>query len=179
MQGHPLFTAVIAVVAQAVALTSLQASGITAADSTGYKTGLVPEAVYKSVDSTGKITYSARRSAEAVSSQKIRLEPPPSADAIHQNRQRYQKLSEGAVALEEARLKRQAEREDEERKRLERLALLRSARPQVIEKTVIVGFNPFWRRYPRGHHVQTPSAHSPRPASRPQHRRTGKFGGIW
>jgi hypothetical protein len=179
MQGHPLFIAIIAAVAQAVAVPSLQASGMMAADSAGYKTGHVPEAVYKSVDSTGKITYSARRSAEAVSSEKIRLKPPPSADSIKENRQRYEKLSVGVVTLEQARLKRQAEREDEERKRLERLALLRSARPQVIEKTVVVGWNPFWHRYPRGHHYHTSSAHPPRPAGRPQHPTTGKFGGIW
>lgn len=179
MTGHSLFTAIIAAVAQAVAVPALQATGTIASYSAEYRPAQSAQVVYKSVDSNGKITYSARRSVDAVSSKKITLKQAPSTDTIDHRRQRYAKLSEGAAALAQARLKRQAEREAEEMKRLERLALLRSVRPQIIEKKVVVGWNPLWHRYPVGHHRPPYGKHPPHPAGRPHHRTTHKFGGLW
>ncbi|MBT8128575.1 MAG: hypothetical protein KJP10_01205 [Gammaproteobacteria bacterium] len=179
MPYRSLFTAIIVAVAQAFAVPALYATGVMAGYSADYRAGYSPEVVYKSVDSNGKISYSSRRSADAVSSEKIMLKQSPSADTIDATQQRYEKLSEGAAALAEARLKRQAEREAEERKRLERLALLRSARPQIIEKTIVVGWNPFWRRYPGGHHRHASKKHPSHTAGRPHQRTFHKSGGSW
>jgi hypothetical protein len=109
----------------------------------------------------------------------MRLKQSPSADTIDDNRKRYEKLSEGAATLAEARLKRQAEREAEQVKRLERLALIRSARPQIIEKKVVVGWNPLWHLYPGSHHRHTSKKHPSHPAGRPHQRAFHKFGGSW
>lgn len=179
MPGRHLLIAIITAVAQAVAVPALQAAGTMASYSVEYRPGHSTQVVYKSIDSTGKISYSARRSSDAVSSEKITLKQAPSTDTIDQSRQRYVKLSEGATALAQARLKRQAEREAEERNRLERLALLRSARPQVIEKKVVIGWNPLWHHYPGGHHHHASRKHPSRPAGNPDHRTTHKFGGLW
>lgn len=179
MSGRSVFTAIILSVAQAVVVPSLHATGAMGTYSAEYNAGHAPQVVYKSVDSNGKITYSARRSAEAVSSVEMRLKPAPSTDTIDDSRQRYEKLSEGAATLAQARLKRQAEREAEQMKRLERLALVRSARPQVIEKKVIVGWKPLWHPYPGSHHRHTSKKHPSHPAGRPHHRTTHKFGGLW
>lgn len=179
MRCHSLFTASIVAVAQAVAIPALHATDARAGYSTDYRVGHTPEVVYKSVDSNGKISYSSRRSADAVSSVRIMLKKSPSADTIDDTRQRHEKLSEGAAVMAEARLKRQAEREAEERKRLERLALLRSARPQIIEKTIVVGWNPLWRGYPGGHHRHTSKKHPSHPSGRPHRRSYHKSGGSW
>ena len=179
MPGRSLFTAVVVAIAQAVVVPALQATDATGPYSTEYNAEHAPPVIYKSVDSNGKITYSARRSADAVSSVKMRLKQSPSADTIDDNRQRYEKLSEGAARLAQARLKRQALREAEEMKRLERLALLKSTRPQVIEKKVVVGWYPRWHRYPGGHHHLASNTHPSHPAGRPHQRAFHKFGGTW
>ena len=178
MPGRHLLIAIITTVAQAVAIPALQAAGTKASYSVEYGPDHTTRVVYKSIDSAGKITYSARRSSDAVSSEKMTLKQAPSTDTIDQSRLRYEKLSEGASALAQARLKRQAEREAEERKRLERLALLRSVRPQVIEKKVVIGWNPLWHHYPGGRHHHASRKHPSRAAGNPDHRTTHQFG-LW
>ena len=179
MSGRSLLIATITTVAQAMAAPALQAEGTRAIYSAEYDPDHTTQVVYKSIDSSGKITYSTRRSPDAVRCEKITLKQAPSTGTIDQSRQRYEKLSEGAAALAQARLKRQAEREAEERKRLERLALLRSARPQVIEKKVVIGWNPLWHHYPGVHHRHASRKHPSRPTGNTGYRTTHKFGGLW
>jgi hypothetical protein len=120
----------------------------------GYMTvysGDSPLSVYKSVDSSGKVTYSSVRPRGGVTFEKIRLEPGPSAEHIDQSRQRHEKIMATALELAATREQREAEREDEAMKRLERLALQRSIRPKVYERRVYVGWSPFWKPYPSVH----------------------------
>jgi hypothetical protein len=135
---------------------------------TGYMTvysGDTPLSVYKSVDSSGKVTYSSARPRSAIAFEKIRLEPGPSAEYIDQTRQRHEKIMATASELAATREQREAEREEEEIKRLERLALQRSIRPKVYERRVYVGWSPFWRPYPPVHHDRK----YPYPLSQPSH----------
>jgi hypothetical protein len=146
---------------------------------TGYMTvysGDATLSVYKSVDSSGKVTYSSVRPRSAVAFEQIRLEPGPSAEYIDQTRQRHEKIMATARELAATRERREAEREEEEMKRLERLALQRSIRPKVYERRVYVGWNPFWRPYPPVHRGRK----YPYPLSQPSHplRNPGLSGGI-
>ena len=125
----------------------------------------LPEAVYKSVDGRGRVTYSRNRPEDTVMIEEITIEPGPPAEYIEDSRQRYGKLRKAAAELAEYREKRLAEREEEEKKRLERLALQRSARPQVYERRVYVGWNPLWWSYPHKVHHRVPYKR----ASHPQH----------
>ncbi len=137
---------------------------------TGYMTvysGDAPVPVYKSVDSSGKVSYSSARPRNAVALEQIRLEPGPSAESIDQARQRHEKIMATARELAATREQREAEREEEEMKRLERLALQRSIRPKVYERRIYVGWNSIWKPYPsvqRGHKY-------PYPLSQPSHPR--------
>jgi hypothetical protein len=174
MAVRTLLTAFMVVVAQALTVLVLKTASATEGYTTVYSPQHRPTIIYKSVDSGGKISYSVRPPGDTVSTEKITLKPDPSADYIENNRQRREKISETAALLAEARQKRQADREAEEKKRLERLALLRSARPRVTEHKVYVGWNPLWRSYPHPHYHRYPGqspSHRPHPHGR-THART-------
>jgi hypothetical protein len=155
--------------ASMLATVLMVASGLVHA--TGYMTavaGDTPRSVYKSVDSSGKVTYSSVRLPGAVAFEKIKLEPGPSAAYIDKTRQRHEKIMATARELAETREQREARREQEEMKRLERLALQRSIRPQVYERTVYVGWRPYWRPYPAvDHYRKYPFSQPSYPVSRP------------
>ena len=125
----------------------LYASGTTAYV-TQYRYGNSPEAVYKSVDESGKVTYSAVRPVSPRTIEKIAIEPGPVKESVEAALQRHRQISDAALELSKARQRRQAEREDEEKKRLERLALLNSAKPRIQQRTVYVSWNPLWHYYP-------------------------------
>lgn len=152
----------------------LYASGYMASYSTEYGSGYTPEAVYKSVDSAGKVTYSTSWPEDTVAIEEVAIKPGPSEEYAGATRERHEKISETALALTQAREKREADREQDERKRLEKLALKRSARPQVYERTVYVGWNPLWRPHPPVAHY---GKHSHKYPSRPV-RKPGLSRGI-
>ncbi len=150
------------------ALQPLYASGYMTTYATEYASGCIPKAVYKSVDSTGKVTYSTTWPRDTVAIEEIAIKSGPSAGYIEETRQRHEKISEAVLELTEAREKRETAREAEENKRLERLALQRSARPQVYERKVYIGWNPLWRSYPPvGHYGKYPHKHPSQPVHRP------------
>ncbi len=123
-----------------------------------------PAVVYRSIDDTGRVSYSTALPGDSVSVRKIAIEPGPADETIEHNRQRYDRIREVSLELAKAREQRQAEREEKERKRLEWLALQRSASPPVYERTVYVGWRPLWRHYPGGHYLKWPQR--PQSASR-------------
>ena len=135
-----------------------------AQDSTTYLTEFkadIPVAVYKSVDAAGRITYSTDWPDDTVSIEEIPIAPGPSDQRIEANRQRGGQLRQAALGLSKAREQRLAEREEKEKKRLERLALQRSARPPVCERPVYVGWHPRWWVYPHaGWHRAWPHGHA-------------------
>jgi len=150
------------------ALLPLYASGYNASYTTEYGAGYTPEAVYKSVDSTGKVTYSTSWPDDTVAIEEVAIKPGPAEEYVEDTRQRHEKIREAALALTEARVKREADREEKEKKRLEKLALQRSARPQVYERKVYVGWNPLWRwRHPAAHYRKYHDKFPSRPLRKP------------
>jgi hypothetical protein len=130
--------------------------------------GYLSRSVYKSVDSSGKVTYSSVRPDGAVVIEKIRIEAGPPTEYIAETRERHEKITEIANELAEARETRKTEREEEEIRRLERLALQQAVKPRVIERKVYVGWRPLWWPLPPIEHYhyypgQQPSspAHHP------------------
>jgi hypothetical protein len=120
-------------------------------DTAGYVTEFnkeSPAAVYRSIDGAGRVTYSMARPNDSVAVRKIAIEPGPAGETIEDNRQRYDRIRKTSLELAKAREQRQAEREEKERKRLEWLALQRSASPPAYERTVYVGWRPLWWHYP-------------------------------
>jgi len=150
------------------AVQSLNASGYKALYATEYGSGYAPAVVYKSVDSTGKVTYSTTWPEDTVAIEEVAIKPGPSDEYVEDTRHRHEKIRETAQALTEAREKRAAKREEEEKKRLENLALRRSARPQVYERKVYVGWNPLWRLHPPvAHYGKYPHKYPSHPLRRP------------
>jgi hypothetical protein len=135
---------------------------------TAYSANLKPGTVYKSVDASGNVTYSSARPQDSIAVEKITLQPGPSEEYIQKTRRRHERIMDAANELADAREQRQTEREEEEMKRLERLALQRSARPPVYERRVYVGWSPFWRPYPPvDHYPRYPRKYPSHPIHRP------------
>lgn len=150
------------------AVEPLFASGYMTSYATEYPSGYTPKAVYKSVDSTGKITYSTIWPTDTVAIDEIAIKPGPAAEYVEDSRQRLEKIRETALELTKAREKRAADREQAEKERLERLALQTSARPQVYERIVYVGWSPHWRLYPPiGHYGEHHHKYPSHPAHKP------------
>ncbi len=109
-----------------------------------------PLAVYKSTDSRGQVTYTSIRPQDSVVIEEVAILPQPSEMNMDSARARFEKIRDTAQVLQEAREQRQADREEAERRRLERLALQARARPQVYERRIYVSGYPLWWPYPPG-----------------------------
>ena len=130
--------------------------------------GYLSRSVYKSVDSSGKVTYSSARPHGSVVIEKIRIEAGPPDEYIAETRERHEKITEIANQLTEARERRKSEREEEEIRRLEHLALQQAAKPQVVERRVYVGWRPlWWSSPPLDHYRKYPHQYSPSPIHPP------------
>ena len=140
----------------------IAAAGYTSTYTTEFTRDL-PDAVYKSVDGRGRVTYSSNWPKDTVGIEEIAIGTGPPGQYIEASRRRYEQISKAAQTLANAREKRQAEREEEEKKRLERLALQKSARPQVYERRVYVGWNPLWWSLPHSGRYHAPHRHSSHP----------------
>ena len=116
----------------------------------------LPTTVYKTIDSAGKVSYSSNWPADTVSVEAIPIGPAPTEAVRQELRERYDRIRRTARDLSDAREQRLAEREEQEKKRLQRLALQRAAQPQVYEKRIYVGWRPLWWPSPHAgrHHGQ-------------------------
>ncbi len=110
-----------------------------------------PAPVYKFTDSDGQVTYSSTAPKNWIRIEKIIITSPPSDQYAKDARQRHDKLKSSAEELAEARQQREAIREKEEKKRLEKLALINQSKPQqVYERNVYSDYPypyPLWGRY--------------------------------
>ena len=88
--------------------------------------------VYKFTSSDGQITYSSSVPKDWVQIEKITITSPPSDQYAKDTRQRHDKLKISAEELAGARQQREAIREEEEKKRLEKLALINQSKPQQV-----------------------------------------------
>mgnify|MGYP001815000668 FL=1 len=64
------------------------------------------ETIYKSVDETGKVTYSTTPPEDSESATQVDIAPPPSEERIKAAQQRHQRNMEAAGVLDENRKKR-------------------------------------------------------------------------
>jgi len=120
--------------------------------------------IYKFTDSDGQITYSTAVPNDFIQVEKITIALPPPDNYAKDTRQRFDKLKITAEELGEAPEQREAIREKEEIKRLERLALINRSKPQpVYEKNLYVSY-PYrlWKTYRHGgQHTPRRPAHLP------------------
>ena len=120
--------------------------------------------IYKYTDRNGKTTYSSSVKNDYVDVKEIAIALPPSAKYAEEARLRSLKFEKVADELGLAREKREALREEKEKKRLERLALINQSKPTVYEQNIYVRY-PYrlWSTYRYGGHhndnkpVQRPS----------------------
>ena len=102
-----------------------------------------------------KFTYSYSIPHDAVDAEEVDLVPGPSRSSVEDHLRQQERIAETAQALDEARRRREAAREEAEKKRLERLALLNQARrPRSdYERNIFIGrpWKPWWGR-PGRHH---------------------------
>jgi len=99
--------------------------------------------VYKFTGSDGQITYSSSAPVDWVKIEKITITSPPSDQYAKDTRQRHDKLKSSAEELAKARLEREAIREEEEKKRLEKLALLNQSKPQQFYGRNVYNDDPY------------------------------------
>ena len=119
--------------------------------------------VYKYTDQNGKTTYSSAVKNDYVDVKEISIALPPPAEHAEKARLRSLKFEKVAEELGLAREKREALREEKEKKRLERLVLINQSRPYVYERNIYVSY-PYrlWKTYPNaGHHHGNKPVHHP------------------
>jgi hypothetical protein len=119
--------------------------------------------IYKYTDRDGKTTYSSSVKNDYVDVKEIAIALPPPARYAEEARLRSLKFEKVAEELGLAREKREALREEKEKKRLERLALINQSKPYVYERNVYVSY-PYrlWKTYPNaGHHHGNKPVHLP------------------
>jgi len=122
--------------------------------------GQVP--VYKFIDSKGNITYSESGSANFVQIEKIAISAPPSQQQLEESKQRLVEMKMAVDEFNDARVERDAIREQNTLKRLQRLALINQAKPPVVTREFIYPAYPYRFKRKHGH-----SGHHGRPAYHP------------
>lgn len=144
-------------------MPAVQAAGQSPTYPTAFRNGF-PQAVYKSVDGSGRVTYSSTWSRESVKIDEVAIRPGPSQANRDQARERHEKIRDSALELQQAREQRQAERDEAEKRRLERLALQASARPQVYERRIVAGWFPVgWPHLHGRYHHKRPHGQGSHP----------------
>ncbi len=70
---------------------------------------LIAEPIYKSIDENGKVTYSSTPASNNITSKRVAIPPPPSAQTKEEARTRHQKNLRTTQLLEKNRLNRKKE----------------------------------------------------------------------
>ncbi len=126
--------------------------------------------VYKFTDSKGKVTYSTSASTDFIQVEEVAIIAPPSAQQLDASKRRFEEMKTAVDEFDVARAEREAIRENNEIKRLQRLALINQAKPPVVTREFIYPAYPYrLTRNHRGHHgipTHQPSR-SPRSTSLP------------
>jgi hypothetical protein len=125
------------------------------------------DAIYKSVDSAGNVTYSSTPP-EGVKSQRLDVSPPPTEEETRQAKQRVKQAEEQVGEMENIRLEQQAK---EQARAAEEARQRQAQQPVVIPQPVYV---PQQGYYPP---VQArPPANRPTPLPSPPPSRPGALG---
>jgi len=120
--------------------------------SNGYAT--VP--VYKFIDSEGRVSYSTSSSTDFIQAEEITIITPPSSQQLEASNQRLEEMKAAVEQFDVARAEREAIREQNEIKRLQRLALINQARSPVVTREFIYPAYPYRPRKKRGGHHDIP-----------------------
>lgn len=118
--------------------------------STSFNQAEQPAQIYKFTDFNGRITYSTNIPDDASQVEEVSISTPPSGRYVKETRERADKLKVTADQLVEAREKREAIRAEEEKKRLEKLALLNQIKPPPVKERIVYVVNP--HRFLHPHH---------------------------
>jgi len=109
--------------------------------------------VYKLTDSKGKVSYSTSASTDFIQVEKIAIAAPPSSQQLSASKQRIDEMKTAVDKFDVARAEREAIREQNELKRLQRLALINQAKPPVVTREFIYPAYPYRvKRKQRGHY---------------------------
>lgn len=104
--------------------------------------------IYKTIDASGKVSYSEDMTYDSIIIEEIVIAPAPQKRDIENYKARLDRIREITEDLTEAREKREAKREAAENERLERLALIRAANQSTYERKVYASY-PLWRPFPQ------------------------------
>jgi hypothetical protein len=109
--------------------------------------------IYKYTDRNGKTTYSSSVKNDYIDVKEIAIALPPPAEYAEEARLRSLKFEKVAEELGLAREKREALREENKKKRLDRLALNTQSKSTVYEQNIYVRY-PYrlWSTYRHGGH---------------------------
>ena len=120
--------------------------------------GLVP--VYKFTDSKGKVTYSTSSPTDFIQAEQVTIIAPPSPQQLDEAKRRVDEMKTAVDEFDVARAEKEAIREQNNIKRLQRLALINQAKPSVVTREFIYPAYPYRLRRKQGsHHGMT--AHRP------------------
>jgi len=113
--------------------------------------GSVP--VYKFTDSKGKVTYSSSASTDFIQAEEVAIIAPPSLQQLDESKRRVDEIKTAVDKFDVARAEREAIRERDEIKRLQRLALTNQAKPPVVTREFIYPSYPYrFKRKLDDHH---------------------------
>ena len=120
-----------------------------------------PMQVFKITDNHGKITYASSLPDKHNLVEEIVIASPPSDEDVSESVIRSATLEAAAKTLGVARYKREAKREQEETKRLQRLALINNARlPTINQRNVFFGFPHRLKHHHASHSGYQPVPHT-------------------
>lgn len=102
------------------------------ASSTGAAKNIAQPAIFKFTDNNGKITYSTAIPHDFIEAEEVLVTGPPSERYIEETKQFNAELRDAGQQLTDAREERKALRDEKEKKRLERLALINRSKPPVV-----------------------------------------------
>ncbi len=117
--------------------------------------GSVP--VYKFTDSKGKVTYSTSASVDFIRAEKIAIISPPSSQQLNASKRRFEEMRIAVDEFDVARAERQVVREQNEIKRLQRIALINQAKLLVVTREFIYPASPYRLRKKHGDHYGIPT----------------------
>ena len=113
--------------------------------------------VYKFTDSKGRVTYSTSASTDFIQAEKMAITAPPSSQQLSVSKQRIDEMKTAVDKFDVRRAEREAIREQNELKRLQRLALINQAKSPVVTREYIYPAYPYRIKRKKGGHHGIPS----------------------
>lgn len=129
--------------------------------------------IFKFTNNKGKVTYSTSMPKDFIEAKEVPLAQPPLNKNIEETKKINKTLKAAADDLSQAREKREALREAQEIKRLEKLRLVNSSKPPVVYQQDRYVTYPYYRRA-KGHQKHNGN----KPVHLPAHVYPKPYGGV-